>query len=106
MLNDPFGRSRLPATFDREGRVRLVAEAARILLDHGGPAALFVGGALSAWLQEGGRLGALERDFLRVSAPWRSNATPSRIWAATRSATSEDGTSKMEPSQPESEVPE
>ena len=86
---DPFGRRcERPSGFTREDRVRLVAEVADALLAGeipSAPARLFVGAALSGWLAEGGRLGALERDFLHVAAPARSTATPSRLWARLRS---------------------
>ncbi len=83
-LHDPFGRARLPATFDRAGRVAPLAEAADALLAGRLPsteARLFLAGALAGWLAEGGRLGALERDFLHVAAPARSTHTPARLWA-------------------------
>lgn len=73
--------------------MRLVAEAAEALLAGRLPdpaARLFLGGALAAWLRDGGRLGALERDFLRVAAPRRSTMTPSRVWASTCRATADD----------------
>ncbi len=64
---DPFGRSRLPASFNRRDRVRLILEVRDALLEGRLPdraAALFVGGALSGWLAEGG---SLEKDFLKTS---------------------------------------
>jgi len=64
---DPFGRSRLPATFDRAGRVALLAECAEALLRGELPRAearLFLASALRGWLRNGGRLGALERDTI------------------------------------------
>ena len=81
---DPFGRSRLPPAFDRADRVRLLAEVAEALLAGRLPSrasALFVGGALLAWLAQGGRTGALERDFFKVAAPRRSTLTAARLWA-------------------------
>jgi hypothetical protein len=97
LLHDPFGRAGIPRDFDRAGRVRLIAEVAAALLDGRDPgrvAALFVGGALEAWLQEGGRVGDLERVFLKVAAPERSRLTPGRLWereccAATATGTEE-----------------
>lgn len=83
-LHDPFGRSQMPAGFTRADRVRLIAEAAAALLDGRLPepaARLFVAGALDAWLREGGRIGALERDYFRVAAPARSTHTPARLYA-------------------------
>lgn len=82
--HDPFGRSSLPAGFDRAERVRLIAEAAAALLrgELPAPAArLFLAGALSAWLREGTRCGSLERDFLRVTPRERSTLTPQRLLA-------------------------
>lgn len=64
--------------------MRLLAEAADALLAGRMPssaARLFLAGALSAWLREGGRIGALERDFLKVAAPARSTHTPARVWS-------------------------
>ena len=81
---DPFGRSAIPAGFTREDRVRLLAEAAEALLAGRLPdpaARLFLGGALQSWLRDGGRLGALERDHLRVAAPHRSTMTAARLYA-------------------------
>jgi len=83
-MHDPFGRSALPPAFDREARVRLIAEAAEALLAGEMPnaaARLFVAGALSAWLRDGGRCGSLERDFLRVTQRERSTLTPQRLLA-------------------------
>ena len=85
--NDPFGRGRLPETFSREQRIRLLAEVAHALLDGrtpSRPAALFLASALSAWLAQGGTCGSLERDFLKVAAPRRSTLTPGRLWARMR----------------------
>jgi hypothetical protein len=96
---DLFGRSRLPADFSREGRVRLIAEAAAALLDGrlpDAPARLFLGGALQAWLREGGRCGALERDYLRVTQRERSRLTPQRLFArCARTATDADDDATM-----------
>ncbi len=88
--HDPFGRSRLPADFTREDRVRLLDEVALALLEGRRPsraAELFVGGALWSWLREGGRVGSLERDFLKVTAPRRSTLTARRLWERERSST-------------------
>lgn len=100
---DPFGRSRLPADFTREDRVRLLDEVALALLEGRRPsraAELFVGGALWSWLREGGRCGDLERLYLRVAAPWRSTLTPSRLWERStlrRTAGDDVGTIKASP---------
>lgn len=70
---------RAPATFDRSGRVRLLGEAAQALLAGrlpGRESALFVGGALLSWLENGG---SLERDFFKVTKP-KSHHTPAAIW--------------------------
>lgn len=68
------------STEDRRQRVRWLREAAACLLD-GRPvprdAALYLGGAVSAWLARGGRL---DRDFLRVAAPRGSHSTPQAIF--------------------------
>ncbi len=95
MPHDPFGRSALPPTFDREGRVRLIAEAAQALIAGALPAAparLFVAGALLAWLRDGGRVGALERDYLKVAAPRSSKHTASELWrrCSSRGTTGDD----------------
>lgn len=100
---DPFGRSALPAGFSREGRVRLIAEAAEALLDGrlpSAPARLFVAGALQAWLREGGRCGALEKDYLRVTQRERSRLTPQRLYArcCASTATDQDDSGSMEAS--------
>jgi len=74
----------MPVAFTREDRVKLLAEVAEALLAGRLPAPaarLFVAGALDAWLRQGGRIGALERDFLKVAAPSRSTHTPARIWS-------------------------
>src|SRR5690349_11614652 len=80
---DPFGRpSAAPLDVTREGRVYLLAEAARALLAGRRPppaAALFLGGAIGAWLAQGGDL---DKDFLRVRAPRGSHRRPDRIAAA------------------------
>lgn len=99
---DPFARARLPADFSRQDRVRLLAEVAQALLDGREPsraAALFVGGAVSAWLAQGGRIGALERDFLRVAAPRSSRHTASELWrreCSSRGTTAGDDPSTMQ----------
>lgn len=94
-LHDPFGRSRLPVGFDRESRVRLIARAAEALLAGrlpDAPARLFLASALQAWLREGGRVGALERDYLRVAAPRSSRHTASELWRRCSSrGTTDDG---------------
>lgn len=100
--HDPFGRSATPAGFTREDRVKLIAEAAEALLADRLPhpvARFFLGGALAAWLREGGRLGALERDFLRVTGKERSRLTPARLLArCARTATSDADIDNMAPS--------
>ena len=54
-------------SLDRAGRVRFLREAAEALLDGKVPereAAIFLGGAIAAWLELGG---SLEHDFLKVT---------------------------------------
>ncbi|MCL4182155.1 MAG: hypothetical protein KJ011_01755 [Burkholderiaceae bacterium] len=88
--------------FSREDRVRLIAEAAEALLDGRLPrpaARLFVGGALQAWLREGGRCGALERDFLKVTQRQRSRLSPQRLYArCARTATDDAAADTVEAS--------
>lgn len=102
MLLDPFNRTRLPQGFDRAGRVALLAEVFEALVEGRQPsreAALFVGGGGLAWLQEGGTVGDLERDYWRVAAPRRSTMTPARLWAAsTRRATQGEEVGTMDAS--------
>ena len=98
---DPFGRSAMPSGFTREDRVRLIHQAAEALLAGRLPdpaARLFLAGALRAWLENGGRIGELERTYLRVAAPRRSTMTPSRVWArdcSTRRATDDQAGGTM-----------
>lgn len=100
---DPFNRTRLPAAFDREGRIQLLGEVASALLA-GQPVpregAAFVAGAILSWLDQGGRLGALERDFLRVTGVQRSRKTPAKVWArcCANTATCDDAGETMESS--------
>lgn len=64
---------------DREGRVQLLGQAFEALLAGRMPspeACAFLGGAGSAWLENGGDL---ERDFFRVTKA-KSKRTPSVIW--------------------------
>ncbi|WP_128001092.1 hypothetical protein [Piscinibacter defluvii] len=82
---DPFGRSRLPRGATRHDRVALLLEAFEALLAGELPcleACMFLGGAGTAWLREGGDL---ERDFLRVAAPAGSHRTPAQIASVIRS---------------------
>lgn len=75
-LNDPFDRSRLPADFSREGRVKLLKEAFSALLRGQMPsveARMFLAGGGAAWLEEGGDIA---RDFWRVAAPRGSHRRP------------------------------
>lgn len=78
---DPFMRSSLPAEFSRRTRVRLLREVADALMRGEAPsreASLFVAGALSGWLAQGG---SLERDYLKVSAPRGSHDTAQQLAA-------------------------
>jgi len=68
--------ARPPASLGREGRVRMIGEAAEQLIKAGGEACLFTGGALLAWLVKGG---SLERDYFKIVRP-KSHVTPSVIW--------------------------
>lgn len=81
--------------------MRLLAEAADALLAGRLPdasARLFLAGALSAWLREGGRCGSLERDYLRVTQRERSRLTPQRLFARCAStATDDDALGTMDP---------
>ena len=80
---DPFNRTQKPATFDREGRVALLAEFFGELMAGRMPrreAVVFAAGGAVEWLEQGGTVGSLERDYWKVSAPHRSTMTPSRIW--------------------------
>jgi hypothetical protein len=69
--------TRPPAGLERADRVRLIGEAARQLVDSGTEEGLFTGGALLAWLENGGDL---ERTFFRV-AQRGSHHTPARLWS-------------------------
>jgi hypothetical protein len=72
---------RAPAALTREGRIALIGEVGKALLDGRSPsreACMFVGGALLGWLEQGGDLA---RDFLKVVKA-KSHNTPARIWAA------------------------
>jgi len=92
--HDPFNRSRLPVGFDRADRVRLIAEAAEALLEGRMPdpaARLFLGGALRAWLTDGGRVGDLERRYLKVTQRERSTLTPQRLFARSARTATPDG---------------
>jgi hypothetical protein len=101
---DPFFR--VPPTFDRESRVLLIAEVARALLE-GRPvdpeAASFVGSALMAWLEQGGRVGSLEREFLKTCGKPRSRTTPARIWERCARTAQEEGDCKSIESSPTDE---
>ena len=54
---------------------------------------LFIGGAIQAWLSQGG---SLETDYLKVTAPAGSHHTPAYVWqtlcedSSSRGAQSED----------------
>lgn len=74
-----LGKHRPPLALTLEGRVRLIDEIRQALLEGRLPsreAALFVGGALGAWLVNGGDLA---RDWLEVVKP-KSHRTASKIW--------------------------
>jgi hypothetical protein len=68
-----------PASSTREGRLRLIGEAAQALIAGKLPrpeARLFLAGALLAWLRHGGRL---ERDYFQVIKR-HSKLTPNVLW--------------------------
>jgi hypothetical protein len=75
---DPFGRPVSVPTRDltRREKVRMIQRVAARLLELGGANNLFVGGALDAWLENGGDL---VRHYLRVSPDRGSKRTPQRI---------------------------
>jgi hypothetical protein len=86
----------VPRLYDRRGRVELIAEAAQVLLASGTEAGLFTGGALLAWLENGGDL---ERDYLQVTAKAGSHHTPTVIWqTSSRGATDPKSTDTLAPS--------
>jgi len=81
----------VPAGLDRAARVRLLAEAARDLLDGKLPtseARLFLAGGLTSWLALGGDL---ERDFWKIGAPRGSHLTPAAVLHRDERQTVEDG---------------
>ncbi|MEP7297780.1 MAG: hypothetical protein ABI702_16470 [Burkholderiales bacterium] len=79
MRHDPFGRSKLPAQLDRRERVALIQECAACLLRGEMPpthCALFVAGALGAWLaSESAHVGDLERHYLQTGQVSGSHRT-------------------------------
>lgn len=97
---DPFNRTRVPRTFSREDRVRLLDEVFRALIEGRQPsreAAMFVGGGGLSWLSEGGDL---LREYWQVSAPRSSRHTPSHLWRAvcsSRGTTAGDDPDMLEP---------
>ncbi len=75
--HDPFRRCKDGT--DRTDRIVLLGEFAHDLLAGRKPslgAILFVAGAISTWLENGG---SLEKDHLKVVKP-KSHVTPSVIW--------------------------
>lgn len=79
-----------PATLDREGRVRLLGEAAEALLAGKLPepeARLFLAGGLLAWLEGGGRLTST---FWKVDPVRGSKRTASALWRARHRDDAED----------------
>lgn len=80
-----MGSGNTPAALTREGRVRLLGETYQALLNGELPsreAALYVGGALTAWLANGGDLA---RDYLKVVKP-KSKRTAAKIWREMQTA--------------------
>ncbi len=81
-MHDPFGRARLPTGYTREHRIRLLREVADALIaGHRASreAELFIGSAFDAWLREGGGIGSLERDYLRVTPPRGCRLTAAEV---------------------------
>jgi len=86
---------KVPATSDRARRVHLLGEFAEAALSGREPSEsslLFLAGAVSAWLQNGGDL---ERDYLRVTAPAGSHHTPARLWCSSRGATDSEDADRL-----------
>ncbi len=85
-LHEPFGRSQLPpgaaAPFDHAARVTAIGRFAQDVLAGRTPVhadAVFVAGALQAWLERGGNGNSLTRDFLKVVKK-QSHWTPQALW--------------------------
>lgn len=76
-----LGGARAAEASTREGRVVVIGEAMRAMLE-GRPLSAaargLLGGAIAVWFDQGGAL----EDYLRVNAPRGSHRTPQRIWAA------------------------
>jgi len=75
----PLAAQRAPDLLTREAKVRAIGEVAAALLDGrlaSRECALYVGGALASWLEQGGDL---SRDFLKITKP-KSHNTPAAIW--------------------------
>lgn len=74
-----LGGARVPAAagLERADRVRLIGRAAQQLLDSGTDEGLFTGGALLAWLKNGG---SLQGRYFRVTERG-SHHTPARLWS-------------------------
>lgn len=105
--HDPFGQAQIPATFTREGRIKLLADAADALLAGHQPSpesAMFVGAGLKAWLDGGGDL---PRDYWKVAAKAGSHRTPASVWrelqTSSGGAQESDVTNKVEEISTESE---
>lgn len=80
--HDAFGRTRLPRSSDRRGRVGLVLEVVdELLASPTTEARVFVASAFLGWLRNGG---SLERDWLRVTGRPGSHLTPAALAAAAR----------------------
>lgn len=75
-----LGIARAPRRYDRQGRVELLAEVFKALLENRAPsreAALFVGGGGLSWLQQGGDLC---KTFWKVTGEAGSHRTPTHVW--------------------------
>ncbi len=89
-LTQAWASSQLPATFSRADRVRLLGQFAVDALAGREPSReslLFLGGALQAWLSQGG---SLERDYLKVTGLPGSHQTAAAIWSEVSSGGAQD----------------
>ena len=84
-LCDALG-TRAPAASDRQYRIKLLGEFATATLAGKKPSresVMFVAGAVSGWLANGGDL---ERDYLRVTGKAGSHCTAANLWQAISSS--------------------
>lgn len=81
---------RIEIVDDRERRVAMLGTFAQAVMAGELPSAesaMFIAGAIQAWLRQGG---SLERAHLKVSARRGSHATPASIWARHRDERQDD----------------